>query len=176
MENKFDWRIIGETDRAIARGLFCGKLPQPDLTIAPDGNPYLYRWYLHPKNSDQGNLYFHIQVADDPERPLHDHPWHNTSVILAGGYREIIAPPDTETHTCWDLENPQIIQRYAGDVVSRPAAQPHRLLLPKNIPYTMTIFITGPKEQDWGFYYPDGWRSFEEVTRTQNGVSVHVTK
>jgi hypothetical protein len=41
--------------------------------IAPDGQPYLYRWHVIERNPE-ANTYFHIQVDDDPERPLHDHP------------------------------------------------------------------------------------------------------
>jgi hypothetical protein len=63
-------------------------LRYPDLVIAPDGKPYLYRWHVFPQNAAAG-VYFHIQVQSDPERPLHDHPWDNTSVILSGGYDEL---------------------------------------------------------------------------------------
>src|SRR5690554_5853755 len=38
-----------------------GPIREPDLTIAPDGNPYLHRWYIVPRNTT-GNLYLHMQV------------------------------------------------------------------------------------------------------------------
>lgn len=119
----------------------------PDLVIAPDGNPYLYRWHVIPRNPD-ANVYFHVQVASDPERPLHDHPWDNTSIILAGGYEELV-----------DNGSPhgfiQSHRRRPGDVIHRAAEQAHRLILPGDTPYTMTLFCTGPKARTWGFWCSD---------------------
>lgn len=133
----------------------------PDLVIAPDGDPYLYRWHVIPRNR-QANVYFHIQTASDPERPLHDHPWHNTSVILSGGYDEIINPDPLS-----DPGGEKTISRRVGDVVSREASVAHRLILPEGIPYTMTLFTTGPKVRSWGFWCNDGvWRGHDEVTET----------
>lgn len=139
----------------------------PDLVIAPDGNPYLYRWFLIPRNN-LANVYFHIQVASDPERPLHDHPWDNTSVILSGGYNEVWdAAPDIKRHG-------GAITRAlrAGNTVHRRATEAHRLILPPDILYTMTIFSTGPTLRPWGFWFPDGWRDAKEVTEIENGMSV----
>jgi hypothetical protein len=145
-----------------------GNIYQPDLTIAPDGEPYLYRWHLLPCNKDRGNLYFHLQVASDPERPLHDHPWDNTSVILAGGYDEIWDEhPATSTYAV-------IRELRKGDVVHRKAEEAHRLVLPKGIDYTMTLFFTGPKVKEWGFWYPDGWHDSKRHVADRGGQSVHV--
>jgi len=117
----------------------------PDLVISPDGNPYLYRWHVIPRNLD-ANIYFHVQVASDPERPLHDHPWDNTSIILAGGYNEIVQTPGAFR---------QVYTRRVGDIVHRPAEQAHRLVLPGHLKYTMTLFVTGPKVREWGFWCYD---------------------
>jgi hypothetical protein len=130
-------------------------LRDPDLCIAPDGEAYLWRWHIVPRNA-VANVYFHIQVADDPERPLHDHPWDNTSVILAGGYDEIISTTSTGS----PLEVRRVRE---GDVVHRKAEEPHRLLLASTHGYTMTLFTTGPKRRSWGFQFPDGWRDEREV-------------
>ena len=137
----------------------------PDLVIAPDGKPYLYRWHLVPAKSP-ANVYFHVQVASDPARPLHDHPWDNMSVILAGGYTEKLQKlPPTST--------PQVFTRKAGDTIYRKAAEAHRLILPPELPYTITLFATGPKVKDWGFWYPKGWVHYQNVTKFQDGVSIH---
>lgn len=139
----------------------------PDLVIAPDGEPYIYRWHL--VRSPVANVYFHIQVADDPERPLHDHPWDNVSVIVAGGYKELIshtAQVPTVASTIIMLRNP-------GDVIWRAGAWPHRLLLRDGVPYTMTIFTTGPKVREWGFWTKDGWvNNHEMITTLPDGRSV----
>ena len=139
---------------------------KPDVVIAPDGEPYLYRWYVV-RRERGANLYFHMQIADDPARPLHDHPWQNMSVILAGGYREIIQhnPPFGAI---------QEVTRKPGDVIFRPAQYAHRLLMPEGVPYTLTQFSTGPKIREWGFWYPEGWVSWQDCTETSaDGVSIH---
>jgi hypothetical protein len=151
---------------AIAR-MYLGDLErEPNLVIAPDGEPYLYRWFMVPHNK-KANVYFHVQVGDDPERPLHDHPWDNFSVILAGGYDEIIQPlpPDGTVRT---------IRREPGNVIFRTAYCAHRLLLPTGRKYTMSLFSTGPTIKAWGFWYENGWRDAKEVTVLQGNKSVHV--
>ena len=145
--------------------------PAPDLVIAPDGEPYLYRWHVIPRNV-HANVYFHIQVADDPERPLHDHPWENQSVILAGGYTEHYANIDDYGRLL-----PMCI-RWArkGDTIQRPADQAHRLLMMPGMPYTMTLFTTGPKIRNWGFWYPEGWVDAEKVCHLEGNVSSHIKR
>lgn len=141
------------------------RLSHPDVEIAPDGSPYIYRWHIVPRNQT-GNVYFHIQVASDPERPLHDHPWDNTSVILSGGYQEIMQySPKGAVH----VEN-----RWKGDVVRRAAETAHRLVLPDGVRYTMTLFTTGPTRRAWGFWLDtDRWLSHEEcITVTPDGRSL----
>lgn len=123
---------------------FVPNLREPDLVIAPDGEPYLYRWHIIPRNSE-ANVYFHVQVADDPERPLHDHPWDNTSVILAGGYLETLQQTGMPE---------RVYRREKGQVIHRRAEWPHHLRLAPGKRYAMTLFSTGPKVRDWGFWVP----------------------
>lgn len=141
----FDWTILSARDQEIMTALVGSINRQPDLTIAPHGVPYLYRWYVVPKDDDRGQVYFHVQVASDPDRPLHDHPWDNTSVILSGGYIEIV-----RTVGFWQTS--YHMTRHKGDVIFREAALSHRLILPDGVPYTMSLFTTGPVIRDWGFW------------------------
>jgi hypothetical protein len=140
------------------------RLRAPDLVICAqeDALPYLYRWRLvhHPK----GNVYFHIQVRSDPNRPLHDHPYDNSSNILTGGYIEFMDDrPESYTET---------YHRVPGGFYHRKAEWAHRLVLPEGVPYSMSLFTTGPVRRDWGFWFPDGWRSYKEVIGPDvNGVS-----
>lgn len=163
----FDWGMLSDEDRQMAKRYLGEGFPrQPNLTIAPDGKPYLYRWRLLPDKEGPGS-YLHVQVASDPERPLHNHPWDNMSVILAGMYMEQ-----------WQQSPPRGITlslpRIKGDVIFRRASEAHRLILPKNVPYTMTHFTFGPEINDWGFWYPDGFRSSKKVTRHSGNVAMHV--
>ena len=50
-----------------------------------------------------------------------------------------------------------------GAVIHRQAEEAHRLLLASPLGYTMTLFSTGPKRREWGFWFPDGWRNQRDV-------------
>lgn len=169
--NHFDPEILTVEDRGTAVAILDdpARLWRPDLVIAAGGEaPYLFRWYMVPRRSVGANVYFHIQVASDPLRPLHDHPWDNQSVILAGGYYEL-----TEETTRWPAQaSPVLRHRRPGDTVQRAAEDAHRLILPPSVPYCMTLFTTGPVRRDWGFHAPGGWISGTAATETRDGVSV----
>lgn len=169
MREDFDWGRLSLSDKLIADEILGGNgvWPKPDLVIAPDGAPYIYRWHVIPRNQ-RANVYFHIQVADDPERPLHDHPWDNQSVILAGGYVERLSE-----HSPLMFAPIQYLHK-VGDVIPRKAKWAHRLFLLKDFPYTMTLFSTGPVIRDWGFWYPNGWRSADTVTTNIGNRSIHL--
>jgi hypothetical protein len=156
-------RCLNVTDALLARR-YIGSWRDPDLTIAPDGQPYLYRWHLAERNRE-ANIYFHVQVASDPERPLHDHPWDNTSVILSGSYREVLDNNPADEFPA------EVYTRRVGDVIYRKAETAHRLFLPEGVPYTMTLFTTGPHKRDWGFWFADKWRSNREVVFDKDGMS-----
>lgn len=156
-----DWGMLKAEDRAIVDNLL-GKSPRaPDLTITTEeGADYLYRWHMT-ERSYEANDYFHIQTSSDPERPLHDHPWDNMSVILAGGYNELRQenPPDGTVM--------RVVR--AGATVFRKAHEAHRLILPPGIPYTMTRFFTGPAKKDWGFWIARDWYPASLCTRDIGG-------
>lgn len=143
---------------------------QPDLTIAPDGKgkPYLHRWHLVPRSKD-ANIYLHLQVDHDPMRPPHDHPWDNFSVILAGGYAELVLADPRR-------DRPFTVERLPGQTVYRPATMAHHLsLLPKvqdtDVRYCLTQFSTGPNVRDWGFWYPNGWIKNDELVKVVGKIS-----
>lgn len=170
----FDPTILAMEDYAIACSYVgVSRLSHPDLVIAPDGKPYLYRWYLSPRagtvGDPRGNCYFHIQVASDPERPLHDHPWDNMSVILSGGYDESVLTPLEAAARI----SPRIFGRRRGDVIFREAGTAHHLRLPEGVPYTMTQFTTGPNVKEWGFWIDGKWVDSHELIHDVDGVSAY---
>lgn len=133
---------------------------EPDFVIGAD---YLRRWWVIPRNDSQ-NVYLHDIRKSDDDRALHDHPWANTSFLILGGYIE---------HT------PEgSFERRAGDVINRAAGSSHRLEV---IPGTraISLFVTGPKEREWGFACPQGWvhwRDFtnpEDSSKTGRGCGEH---
>lgn len=118
---------------------------QPDFII---GQNYLRRWFVAPRNPF-ANVYLHEFRRSDDDRALHDHPWPNASLVLAGRYIE---------HT----PEGQFI-RMAGDFVQRPAEALHRIELIGGAP-CVSLFTTGPKVRDWGFACPQGWVPWQEFT------------
>lgn len=139
--------------------LFRWGVRDPDVEIKPDGEDYIFRWHLIPRNQVGANVYLHLQVADDPERPLHDHPWDNQSVILAGGYREVfVEHPDHLWH-----EKERFVRQ--GQVVHRRAEEAHRIFLLPQVPYTISLFTTGPVIRDWGFWFTEHIRGATLIQR-----------
>lgn len=117
----------------------------PDFVI---GAGYLYRWWLIPRNPIC-NIYLHQIRADDDDRALHTHPWINCSIVLDGGYWEHVS-------------GGKAIPRRAGSIVFRWPSTAHRLELVNSQP-AWTLFITGPRVREWGFWCGERfvhWRDF----------------
>lgn len=127
---------------------------QPHFIVGGAERPYLFRWWLLPRNPWL-NVYLHKFVRDDDDRALHDHPWASLSICLSGKYRE-----HTDAGT---------FERGAGSVVYRTAEHRHRIELFDNQP-AWTLFITGPRVRDWGFHCPQGWIPWQQfVARGSEG-------
>jgi hypothetical protein len=143
------------------------KRRDPDIIIGADGettthqkNPYLWRWHLIPRNPIF-NVYVHCFWRGDNDRELHDHPWWNLSIILEGHYLEEIPSCHWRKYTHGRATT--VVFRGEGDVIRRRAGQMHRIYVSK--PPVYSLFITGPKIRDWGFYCAQGWvdrRDFRE--------------
>lgn len=128
---------------------------EADFVIRQGDEPYIYRWWVIPRNR-WFNIYLHGIVHDDEDRALHDHPWVNLSFVLDGEYREIITGGA-----------PRL--RSTGSLVLRRPTTLHRLELVNGMT-CWSLFITGPKVRIWGFQCPRGWIPFHEfVDPTDNG-------
>ena len=125
----------------------------PDEVIA---GPYMQRWWMtlihghHPQatapaRSAHYQEYLHVIDGDDPAHALHDHPWWNVSVVIAGSYREVFAD--------------RVVIRQARDVVVRRATTAHRIEVVDGP--VITWFITGRKTRDWGFRTQAGFVPFK---------------
>lgn len=131
------------------------------------GSPYLARFYLtHPPTMPDGSepfdaggnpregvrwrdksaplsAYVHYFYRGDDDGALHNHPWQwAVSLVLSGGYSE---------------------ERRVGDRVERRAVRPlslnvlrsgdfHRVDLLEPERGCWSIFVVGPRFQDWGFW------------------------
>lgn len=56
-----------------------------------DLSDYMGRTWLREKRPDMGYCArVHKVMRSDHDRALHDHPWHNASIVLEGGYWEVV--------------------------------------------------------------------------------------
>lgn len=109
--------------------------------------PYLERFYylnLRPF----ARIVIHRFFKSDIDG-LHDHPWGFQNYIFSGGYWE-----STKEGKFW---------REPGYHSAQDCNFFHRIELDKNAPDTWTLFMMGPREQEWGFLDENGnWMQNEE--------------
>lgn len=119
----------------------------PDFIVGGWDNPYMLRWWIIPRNRFF-NIYLHKFLRDDEDRALHDHPWPSLSIIIKGGYLE-------------HLQNGSMRMCGRFTTIFRRSTHRHRIELfkPANRPChernglpAWTIFITGPRIREWGFW------------------------
>lgn len=111
----------------------------PDLIVGRPNEPYLLRWHLLPRNPIL-NFYLHCFKASDQNREMHCHPWSSVSVILKGMYAD-------------HREDGFSILK-EGDVEFRlNPKKAHRIELIDG--ECWTLFVTGPRIREWGFYCKD---------------------
>ncbi len=140
----------------------------PDFVI---GDDYLRRWYIKrtggidPREDDRdSNIFLHNIRHSDDDRALHDHPWWNITIVLAGSYLEVkpdFSLADTP-HMSLAFVPTKTVRRRAGHVVFRRASDAHRLTVDGGDAWT--LFITGRKSREWGFHCARGWRHWREFT------------
>ena len=116
----------------------------PDRVIQGD---YLHRWHLVPKNRFL-NVYLHRFKNPDASPHTHDHPWWSITLVLKGWYVE-------EQHCGYKKRIRLFFLRF------RPATLAHRVadVSPEGC---WTLFVTGRKRRDWGFWVGETWVSHEE--------------
>lgn len=124
----------------------------PDVIIGGEADPYMHRWWLIPRNRFF-NVYLHHFMRSDDDRALHDHPWWNVSLLLAGSYTE---------HTISAGGINVMTLRVAGEMKLRRANHAHRIELTDGPCWT--LFITGPRIRSWGFHCRKGWVHWREFT------------
>lgn len=137
---------------------------RPHFIVGDPEDPYLLRWYLIPRNRFF-NIYLHKFLKSDDDRATHDHPWYSLSFILSGSYEEFVRLNLSKQYDRWpDLH---ITKRFdAGSVILRSAKHSHIIKLIDRNP-VWTIFMTGPKIREWGFWCPKGWRHWRDYTKAE---------
>lgn len=98
------------------------------------------------------NVYLHRIEAPDPGRDLHNHPWWFAALVLRGGYREQYRQPAGRYGNVRS-DGARTWGRWSFHAM--PLTTWHRIV--KVEPRTLTLVVTGPYRQHWGFDTADGF-------------------
>ena len=113
----------------------------PKKHIGGDGGTFFIRYTL--AKTPWFAVYLHRFFRGDIDRCLHDHPWPFISVVLKGGY--------------WEVMSDGYHWRRPGSILWRPAKTAHRI---ECGPGTWSLVVVGRRVRDWGFYTPSGWQKW----------------
>lgn len=110
------------------------------------GVPMLTRYRLI--QTPAFGLYVHHWHRPDADRDVHDHPWRFATLVLRGGYTEILADNPAGGRVA-----DRLARRRPFSLHVMPRDRAHRVIAVR--PSTWTLLLVGPKRQDWGFYVPN---------------------
>lgn len=170
---------------------WASKAMVPNVTIGGEDHPYMFRWFVIPRNK-WFNVYLHHFLRSDDDRALHDHPWWNMSWLLEGSYDEIVfktKPPSVREGWEYSVPETKRVPRREGQLAFRGAVTAHRVVLlqdgasrcPTHLDPedganwyqpekpVWTLFITGPKIRGWGFWCAKAWRHWENFVEFPKG-------
>jgi hypothetical protein len=119
-------------------------------------------------------VYLHEFYRSDNDRCLHDHTWPFTTIILRGGYWEVV-PIDEGCGRRdawqdfgiggwedWRLAPTERLWRPLGYVGRYSARHAHRIEVDPEKPKPWSLVIVGRKSRAWGFWGPGGWIKWEK--------------
>lgn len=141
----------------------------PDFIIGSTADPYMWRWWILPRNR-LFNIYLHRILRSDDDRALHDHPWFNASILLSGGYWEVL--PQQAPSSSFPVPPHNKVWRKPGSIVLRRPSAPHRLEVVEGGSATWSLFVTGPNVRDWGFWCPRGWKKWTDFVAPGNSGEI----
>jgi hypothetical protein len=123
--------------------------------------PYLERYYLFLKDRDRFpfNVFLHKFLKGDPD-DVHDHPWPYATLILKGGYYEWLPQFDSKGNKIAEM----CVWRGPGSFRVCRANSYHRIELDPSVT-AWTLFMPGPKKQDWGFLVNNKWIQHEQYLK-----------
>jgi hypothetical protein len=141
----------------------------PNFEVTRDGgrDVYLRRWWIIPRNN-HFNVYLHNMLKDDDDI-LHDHMYWSLSLVLTDGIEEryTLDPERTYNLPQHGEDDPNWHRTIReGQLVLRSPCMAHQLIVHKP---AWTLFITGPRVKEWGFWCPKGFRHWKDyVALTQD--------
>lgn len=112
--------------------------------IGKQDNPMMKRWRLI--QTPMGGVYVHFIYREDLDPIGHDHPWAFWSLVLKGGYTELL-----QTHPRYP-DQPKRVSHRRFSLHHFPLKWAHRIISVE--PGTITLVLVGPKKKQWGFWQP----------------------
>ena len=130
---------------------FCSRF---DICDEKTGELYLRRWRI--LQTPWFAIYLHKIATPDKDRDLHDHPWPFVSLVLRGGYDEVLCEhPENDAINGYRPIG-RIVRRGWLSLGFRRATDAHRIVRLHRDP-TWTLVLTGPRRRSWGFYTESGY-------------------
>lgn len=119
---------------------------------------YLSRYYLFRKPVKWlPSVYLHCFHASDEDQELHDHPWSSSfSIILSGSYREEFRENGLVKSR---IMKPGMINLVSGNKFHRIDLETEKV---------WTLFVSGPKSKNWGFWNRNTGKYVDWKTHEQN--------
>lgn len=113
--------------------------------INSDGDVYLFRRRIF--QLPWVALYLHDIERGDERLDLHTHPFSFCSIILRGGYTEMVGYPQGAT-----MGETETVRhgRFGVNLFPRGTSKAHTIL--ESEPRTKTLVLAGPRRDSWGFF------------------------
>ena len=147
-----EWTILRETTERFVNET------TPDQIIKRRNGPYLRRW-SQGRTAEEGRRYLHHFEGSDPDDP-HGHPWPSASLAIRGRMQEWWWSADEDP-----ARDPgHLLRIEEGAIIVRSASHRHRVTVPEG-ETAITLFVTGPKVREWGFWTRQGeipWQDYPE--------------
>jgi hypothetical protein len=143
---------------------------KPDLIIGPRHDPQTIRWHIFSWRGWQLSL--HKWLRSDSDRALHDHKADNISVILNGGYFEILFDSRYPTRARVYTE------RFRWPLVPyfRKAETPHRVVLPSGGVPIWSLWLRWPPRRRWGYWCVQGWVDADDYNSAADYYSAGISE
>lgn len=126
---------------------------------------YMERYWLIKPNPKRWffkdfSIRIHRILRSDTDDCFHDHPWASMSIILRGGYWELM-PLKQSQHPRIDFYFSKHVWRKTGAIVIRKARFRHKIMIPSGFD-CWSMFVMFRKTEKWGFYTRKGFVPHKE--------------
>lgn len=127
--------------------------------------PYLTRYIL--ARTPFFRVFLHQFHQPDPDREVHNHPWRATSIILKGGYTEMVVHAWDRSSMWWSFRDMEAVGQWGQwrpKVNRLKEGEYHRIV--SVLPGTWSLVFGGRYFRDWGFLVDSqhiDWRTYLNI-------------